>query len=263
MAVIAHRPMVGVTSAWGPYLVPPVALVLWTFAYLVIGDTAMAAPWQVGAFLWTGLPGWLPDIGATLRTLTIAFGLAAITGAGLGFGLGLSKYWTEVATPLVLAMYSIPKITLYPIFLLIFGLSESGRVVFSAFHGVFPILIITMEATRKVPGIYLKVGRSLDLSFMQVVRHILIPHLIPQLVIGLRLCFSLCFLGLIVAELFASFDGLGYRLGQYMTLGAIDAIFALIVVVVVIAIAGHSLFFLWQHRLRGAGDSRNDAGIGV
>lgn len=243
---------------WGPVLVPIVGLALWALAYLLIGDTAMAAPWQVAPYLVSILPSWTPDILATLRTLAIAFVSAAVVGVLAGFAIGLSKYWTEVFTPIVLALYSIPKITLYPIFLIVFGLSEMGRVVFSAFHGVFPVLIITMEATRKVPGIYLKVARSLDLSFAQVARHILIPHLVPQLVVGMRLCFSLCFLGLIVAELFASFDGLGYRLGQYMTLGAIDAIFALIVVVVVIAVAGHSIFFIWQRSLRGQNQAPDD-----
>ena len=248
---------------WGPFLVPVVALTLWAIAYLLIGDTAMAAPWQVGPYLVSILPTWMPDILATLRTLGIAFVAAASVGVVTGFAIGLSKYWTKLFTPIILALYSIPKITLYPIFLIIFGLSESGRVVFSAFHGVFPVLILTMEATRKVPEIYLKVARSLDLNFWQIMRHVLIPHLVPQLVVGLRLCFSLCFLGLIVAELFASYHGLGYRLGQYMTLGAIDAIFALIVVVIVVAVAGHSLFFFWQRRLRGGHDAERDSGVAI
>lgn len=248
---------------WGPFLVPVVALALWAVSYLLIGDTAMAAPWQVGLYLVSILPAWTPDILATLRTLGIAFVAAASVGVVTGFAIGLSKYWTKLFTPVVLALYSIPKITLYPIFLIVFGLSETGRVVFSAFHGVFPILILTMEATRKVPEIYLKVARSLDLNFAQIMRHVLIPHLVPQLVVGMRLCFSLCFLGLIVAELFASYDGLGYRLGHYMTLGALDAIFALIIVVIVVAVAGHSLFFLWQRRVRGGQNAERDSGVGI
>ena len=65
---------------------------------------------------------------------------------------------------MTLSVYSIPKVTLFPIFLTIFGFGLGSKVAFGMFHGIFPILILTMNATREVSDVHLKVARSLRLS---------------------------------------------------------------------------------------------------
>lgn len=208
----------------------------------------MASPWQSVVNLSENFGNWLQDIGNTLLTLLISFVISALVGSVLGFFIGLSPFWTKTLSPLVLGLYSIPKVTLYPIFLLIFGLTISGRVAFSVFHGIFPIMIICMEATRAVPAIYLKLAKSYQMSFFQKAKNILIPAIMPQLVVGLRMCFSLCFLGLILAEMFASYEGLGHRLVHYMSLNQPSSILALILIIVFIAFFFTFLFLIWQER---------------
>ena len=232
----------------GRYSIPIVLLILWESIFLIVGQPAMASPLQSVSNLAASFSDWLPDIGATLLALLISFAIAALFGIILGFFIGLSSFWTQVSSPILLVLYSIPKVTLYPVFLLIFGLTLQGRVAFSVFHGIFPILIICMEATRTIPNIYLKVGDSYQMSFLQKVRHILIPSIMPQLVVGLRTGFNLCFLGLILAEMFASYQGIGTRLIQYTSQNNPSAIFALILIVVFIALFFTFLFLLWQEK---------------
>lgn len=208
----------------------------------------MASPWQSVADLGKNTMNWMGDAGNTLVTLIVSFIIAAISGVILGFFIGLSSLWTKTLSPLLLGLYSIPKVTLYPIFLLVFGLTVQGRIAFSVFHGIFPIMIICIEATRTVPDIYLKLARSYRMSFMQKARQILIPAIMPQLVVGLRMGFSLCFLGLMLAEMFASYEGLGYRLVHYMSLNQPSSILAIIIIVVFVAFFFTFLFLLWQER---------------
>lgn len=233
----------------GRYLVPVLLIVLWEIIYWIVGDTAMASPWQSVVALFTQFHEWLPDVGETLLALLISFVIAAVLGSVLGFFIGLNGFWTRTLGPLFIGLYSIPKVTLYPIFLLIFGLSLQGRVAFSVFHGVFPVLIMCMQATQMVPKTYLKVAEVYRLTFFQKARMILIPAIMPQLVAGLRMGFSLCFLGLIIAEMFASSKGLGFKLMHYMSLNRSASIMALILIIVFIAFFCTFLFLLWQERV--------------
>ncbi|PLR75885.1 hypothetical protein CU633_18585 [Bacillus sp. V3-13] len=233
---------------FGRYMVPLAIILLWQIIYQIIGAPAMASPWQSLADLGANTTNWLGDMGNTLLTLLVSFLIAATSGVILGFFIGLSSFWTKTLSPLLLGLYSIPKVTLYPIFLLIFGLTIQGRMAFSVFHGIFPIMIICMEATRTVPEIYLKLAKSYRMSFMQKARQILIPAIMPQLVVGLRMCFSLCFLGLILAEMFASYEGLGHRLVHYMSLNQPASILALIIIIIFIAFFFTFLFLLWQEK---------------
>lgn len=232
----------------GRYSIPFILLILWETIYLVVGEPAMASPLQSVQALISSLGSWMSDITATLFALLISFAVAAIAGVMLGFFIGLSTFWTQVLSPILLVLYSIPKVTLYPIFLLIFGLTLQGRVAFSAIHGIFPILIICMEATQSIPATYLKVGDSYRMSFLQKARHILIPSIMPQLVVGLRIGFSLCFLGLILAEMFAAYEGIGRRLMDYVSLNRPSAILGLILIIMFIAFFFTFLFLLWQER---------------
>ena len=232
----------------GRYMVPVAILLLWQVTYQIIGAPAMASPWQSLTELGANSNNWIGDISTTLVTLLISFLIAAISGTILGFLIGLSSFWTKTLSPLLLGLYSIPKVTLYPIFLLIFGLTISGRMAFSIFHGIFPMMIICMEATRTVPEIYLKLAKSYKMTFLQKARQILIPAIMPQLVVGLRMCFSLCFLGLILAEMFASYEGLGQRLVHYMSLNDPSSILALIIIIIFIAFFFTFIFLLWQEK---------------
>lgn len=232
----------------GRYMIPVIILILWQIIYQIIGAPAMASPFHSFVDLRENMSKWMGDIGNTLLTLLISFLIASIFGVIFGFFIGLSPFWTKTLSPLLLGLYSIPKVTLYPIFLLIFGLTLQGRVAFSVFHGIFPIMIICMEATRTVPNIYLKLATSYRMSFIQKARQILIPAIMPQLVVGLRMGFSLCFLGLILGEMFASYEGLGHRLVHYMSLNEPAAILAIILIIVFIAFFFTFLFLLWQEK---------------
>ena len=67
--------------------------------------------------------------------------------------LGLVRFWGNVFEPITLSVYSIPKVTLFPIFLTVFGFGLYSKIAFGMFHGIFPIIIIAMNAyARGQPG---------------------------------------------------------------------------------------------------------------
>mgnify|MGYP001170033877 FL=1 len=231
------------------YTIPFLIIILWQFIYLLLGEPAMASPWQSFLSLKENSLNWLSDIWITLITLFISFIIAAVSGTIIGFLIGLSPFWSEVLNPIIISIYSIPKITLYPVFLLIFGLTVEGRIAFSVFHAIFPIIILSIGAIRTIPEVYFKVANIYKLSFLQKARLIIIPAIRPQLVVGYRMGFNLAFLGLILAEMFASFEGLGSRLVHYMSLNRPESILAIICIIIFIALFITFLFLLWQERI--------------
>lgn len=193
---------------------------------------------------------FLDSVRYTLTGVSIAFAVCAVAATLLGILLGLRPYAAEVVSPLLYGINSLPKVTLYPIFLLVFGLDMDGRVAFAIFHGIFAGTIIIMEATLAVSPVYLKVATSLRMSFLQTFRHIVVPSITPTLVSALRLMFGLCFIGMVVAELFSSYIGLGHELMRYIQLVQPDRAFGLVILIFAVVIVPTLLMIRLERGVR-------------
>jgi NitT/TauT family transport system permease protein len=219
-------------------IVPAVLVALWFVLASVVGPVAVADPPTALAEVAEGFTeGWL--LTALVETLAAtAIGFVIATGAGLwlGFTLGLSRFWGEVLESPLLWLYSIPKVTLFPLFLLFLGLGLSSTVLFGAFHGVFPLTLFLMAAIRGIPQVFLQVGRVYRLNRRQVFTRIVVPETLPAMVMGIRYCFSLTFLGVILAEMFAARAGAGYELMQAISLNNVARTFAVALTLVVVAL---------------------------
>ena len=103
-----------------------------------------------------------------------------------------------------------PKITLYPILLLVFGLGMPAKVAFGVIHGVIPIALFTIERRAQHPA-----GAAEDrpgheaFGRGRLIRWILLPAALPEIFTGLRIGFSLTLIGTLLGEMFASQRGSG------------------------------------------------------
>ncbi len=103
-------------------------------------------------------------VAATAAAFCYAFALSAALGLALGLVFGLRRFAGDVAEPILAGFYTIPKITLYPVVLLVFGLGVSAKVAFGVMHGLVPVVLFTLGAIRSMPPILLRTARSLRLS---------------------------------------------------------------------------------------------------
>ena len=158
---------------------------------------------------------------------------------------------SAVAEPILTALHSLPKITLYPMILLIFGIGLPAKICFGAIHGIMPITIFVMSGVRNIPPVLLKSGASLRLSPTATFFHILVPAALPEVLSGLRVGLSLTLLGTLVGEMFAAREGLGFLLMQGISLIDGEAILAItLILFVVAAVLNLSLHHL-ELRVRG------------
>jgi NitT/TauT family transport system permease protein len=165
------------------------------------------------------------------RETVSAFALASVIAVGCGISvglwLGLRPFAGDVADPILGSLYSIPKITLYPLILLMFGLGVSAKVAFGVIHGIFPIAIFTMNAVRNVAPVYSRTARVLGLSSVTTAVTVMAPAAFPEILAGIRIGVALALLGTLIGELFASTSGIGFALMRAMDIHAVTDILAL------------------------------------
>jgi NitT/TauT family transport system permease protein len=136
---------------------------------------------------------------------------------------------------MLVALYSIPKVTLYPIMLLAFGLGISAKIAFGALHGFIPVALFTINAVRNVKPIYIKTGRVMKMNRSTLVAKVIFPAAMPEIFSGLRIGFSLTLIGTVLGEMFASQKGLGYLLMNAIGLHNVDVIMAITLMLVAFA----------------------------
>lgn len=224
-------------------------LLIWQGLARWVGTTALAGPGPTLAYFVHFVPTHRFAVNALATAITFGWALIIAYGIGLAIGvwMGAHRLSGAVGEPILITLYSIPKITLYPVILLIFGLSLGGKVTFGAIHGVMPVALLTMAAIRNIPPVYLKAARTLHLSPWQTIVKVLLPATLPEVVAGLRIGFTVTLFGVLLSEMFASERGLGFLIVNDMALLQTEEMISIAVVLFVFAAAANALL-LWMER---------------
>lgn len=226
-------------------------LVLWQLLARLVGHEVLTTPLATVQKLWHLMAD--PQFTAHAWQTGSAFGMALLIslvgGLLCGVMLGAHRLSGEVMEPMLVGLYSIPKITLYPVVLLLFGLGMSAKVAFGAIHGIIPVILFTMNAVRSIPRRYIKAGHAMRLSAAQMFTGVLVPASLPEIVTGFRLGFALTLLGTLIGEMFASQRGIGYMLVKSMENNDADVIVALALLLVVLATAASWLLLTLERRV--------------
>ncbi len=223
----------------------------WELAYRIVGDLAMRSPLYTLKFTWALMQTdlfWL-HLSSTMQAFGAALAIAIGLGLLLGFVLALHKLSGDAMEPMLVALYSIPKVTLYPIILLVFGLGMEAKIAFGAIHGIIPVALFTLNAVRATRPILIKTGRVLKLSSSEMVRAILFPAAVPEIFTGIRVGFSLTLIGTVLGEMFAAQHGLGYLLMNAISLYNVELIMSVTFLLCVFAATVNTVLLVIDHRL--------------
>jgi NitT/TauT family transport system permease protein len=228
-----------------------VMLLAWQALHQFVGETALPGPLSTLTYLVKFVPTarFAESAWATLQAFILALTLSYGIGLFIGIWMGVHRLSGAVGEPILISIYTLPKITLYPVVLLIFGLSLPGRVTFGAMHGVLPVALLTMNAIRNIPRVYLKSARTLHLSPWQTIATVLLPATLREVVSGLRIGFTLTLLGVLLAEMFAAKAGLGFLIINAMQLLQSQEMVSVTVVLFVFAATANALLLWMEHGL--------------
>jgi NitT/TauT family transport system permease protein len=226
-------------------------LAAWQILFQIAGTQAMTPPLETFRYLGQLLTteSFWGHLEETARAFFIALLLAVLTGLAIGFWLGAHRFSSDVFEPILVAFYSVPKITLYPIILLTFGLGLPAKIAFGTIHGVVPVALSTIAAVRSINPILLKTARVLRLGRWRLVASVLLPAALPEIFTGIRIGFSLTLIGTLLGEMFGSQRGLGYLLMTAIGLQNVKLIMAVTLLIVLFAAAVSTLLIVIDHRL--------------
>lgn len=166
----------------------------------------------------------------------LGFALGTFVGVMAGLALGVSRLCRAAFEPFLSALYTVPKLAILPLLLLIFGIGEVPKILLVAMTVFFLIWISTMEAILAIPEAYQEAARSFGARGWTMFRHVTWPALMPQLFVAMRLSIGTAVLVIVGVEFVQSDDGLGYRIWHSWSLFAAKQMYVGICVVAVLGL---------------------------
>ena len=224
----------------------------WQILSLLIGVRTLPAPLQTAERLASAFfePSFLRDLSATGQAYAIALALAMSGGIAIGLLFGGWRAFGETFEPWLHVVISIPKVTLYPVILLLFGLGDAAKIAFGVLHGLPTVAIMCASAIRALKPIYRKAALTMRLTRRNYALYVLLPAVAPEILASFRVCFALTLLGVLVGEMFASARGLGHLLMASIGVDDMPTIMAIIVLLFLFAGVGSSGLLAAINRLR-------------
>jgi ABC-type nitrate/sulfonate/bicarbonate transport system permease component len=193
-------PLLAVIVAWEaasrsgivtPFLLPPISAVLgrvWEDA--ISGELAL-------------------NLGETLFRSLAGFAIAGAGGVALGILMARRRWVRWFFDPIVSVGFPMPKIAFLPIFMLWLGLYDVSKISMAVFNAIFPVITATIAASEGVERQLLWSARSLGASERQLLREIILPAALPQILTGLQVALPISMIVMIVTEMMMGGQGLG------------------------------------------------------
>ena len=179
-----------------------------------VSPAILPPPSRVAVRWWDYLTsGELPrDAAATLMRVAVGFVIGAGLALPLGLWMGAASRVYEFFNPLVQILRPIPPIAFIPLSILWFGLGNPPAFFLIALGAFFPVLMNTIAGVRTVDAIYLRAALNLGAPQSTLFRRVLLPAALPSILAGMRVGIGVAFICVIVAEMIAVNNGLGYRI---------------------------------------------------
>lgn len=246
----ALRAVLGRLAGW-PF--PLVLLLLWWVGAERewIAPQVLPAPlavWDTLADLLRTGEIW-PHLGISLARVFAGFGVGLVLGLALGVAMGLWPLFKDYVYPLFKAFSQIPVLGWLPLLMLLVGIDEALKIILISKAALVPIALNTYKGIQSVPTRYIEVAKVLKFSRGQLLRKVVLPAAFAPIWNGVRYGFTHAWLALVVVELLASSEGIGFLIVYGRQLFQLDVVLASVVVVGAVGFALDKALALIESRL--------------
>jgi ABC-type nitrate/sulfonate/bicarbonate transport system permease component len=191
-----------------------------------------------------------PDLRVTVYELVVAFALASTGGCLVGFLVARSGYTVRVFDPILAALYSVPTILMFPLYVLIFGIESGSKIALGTTVAFFPVALSTISGLAYVDPILVAAARSMGASTSQMFWSVMLPAAFPAIMAGLRLGLVIAFLSILGTETLASIAGLGHEIVSFAESMETAKMFAAIVFAILLALVLNSTASFVEAKVR-------------
>jgi ABC-type nitrate/sulfonate/bicarbonate transport system permease component len=207
---------------------------------------------------WFG-PRLLADVVPSILRLLAGYAIAVVVAVALGVLIGTSRTVRGMLEPVLEFFRAIPPPVLVPIFILLFGIGDGMKIIVIAFGCMWPILLNTVEGVRAVDSVLSDTTKVYGITGAARLRRLVLPAASPQIYAGLRQGLSVAIILMVISELFAASNGLGFAVVQAQRSFAIPETWAGMLMLGLLGFLLAMLFRIvenrqlaWYHGLRRA-----------
>jgi NitT/TauT family transport system permease protein len=183
----------------------------------------------------------------TTSLMRVFLGVLIGGGAGtlLGLAMGMSRSLRQVIEPIVSAAHPIPKIAIFPLILIMFGIGEPSKAAVTSLAAFFPMLINTMNGVLQIHPIYFQVAENYGANRFKIFFRVVLPGSLPFILTALLLALNITLLITLAVEMISAMDGLGGMIWLSWQTMRTEEMYASLFVIILLGIGFNSVF----HRL--------------
>jgi len=172
----------------------------------------------------------------SLTRLIVGSFMGVTLGIGIGLLIGLFNLVRAGLLPVIAALFPIPKIALLPLFVIWFGIDEGSKYALIALGTFTPTVVATYAAVDNVDRNFIRMGQSFGLTWMSIVRKIVLPGALPGILSGLRISLAIGIILLVAAEMLGATYGIGAYILEAGSLYDLERLFAGVTILSIIGI---------------------------
>lgn len=147
---------------------------------------------------------------ASVLRLIVALSITTILGYSIGVAIGVNEKLDSLVSPIVYLFFPVPRIAFLPVFMILFGLGNTSKIVLIVAIAIFQIIISVRDGVKEIPNELILSAKSLKLSSCEMIKHIYIPATLPRLFTAIRIALGSSMAALFFAENYATKYGIGY-----------------------------------------------------
>jgi NitT/TauT family transport system permease protein len=189
------------------------------------------------------------NLWVTIKEAILGFALGTVAGVVLGLLLGQNRFLSEVCSPYIKALNSVPRIILGSIFVVAFGLGTFPKVLLAAVLVFFIVFFNAFQGVREVDQNLVANVRVLGASPLQVARHVTVPSALSWIIASLHTAFGFAIIGALVGEVLGSQAGIGLIITQAQGHFDPNTVFACMVLMAVVTLAAEYLLTMLEKRV--------------
>jgi ABC-type nitrate/sulfonate/bicarbonate transport system permease component len=191
------------------------------------------------------------DVLPSLGRLAVGYLGAVAIGVSLGVLLGSHRRTRALLEPVLEFFRAVPPPVLVPVLMLFAGIGNPMKIIVIICGSVWPVLLNTVEGVRAVDGVLSDTARCYGVTGAARLRHVVLPAASPQIVVGMRQALSLSLILMVISEMFASSNGLGFTIVEFQRTFAIPEMWSGILLLGLLGFALSLLFRLFESRVLG------------
>lgn len=192
--------------------------------------------------------GAFEDALPSIARFAVGYGLACLLGIAIGVLIGLNRWLADAADPVVQFLRALPPPVLIPFGILVLGVGDGMKITIIAFGALWPVMLNAVDGIRSVEPTLLETARAYQIPPLARLHRVIVPSALPQVFAGMRTSLAVALALMIISEMIASTNGIGYFVLESQRTFAIPEMWAGIVLLGLLGYIVNLLFLRAERR---------------